>query len=330
MANDFNDGVKAGFVGASTGAAIAGAGAAIGAAAGAALGPFAVIAAPVGAAVGALLGFFVGLFENKQTPEQLAAAQAAHEKAVAQALASTDLLKFNVIKLGQFAWGSPPSLAFQSMLHREAEANPAWAPIIEEYIKAVHDASDKTHMADSDPHFKKLQAFLLALAGMGPTFAADPMVYMTPPLSTVFGPALAAAGINISDPDVLKMMRGNYDVGQAAVAIPRTKIGTIPIARKSLGVRSGGKAPIDQRAFSTKIAPNGVISYAMAPEAAAQEWYKAEPYASQHGVPLLAVWPYGLDADRFALPPPKTSKTAADVAKIGVPLAVGAALLFFL
>lgn len=119
----------------------------------------------------------------------------------------------------------------------------------------------------------------------------------------------------------------------ASDAIPRTSIGGIPITRRSVGANSGGKIAIDQRAFSPKIAPYGVVSYAIAPNTATQAWYTKEPYASSHGVPLTALWPYGLDADRFALPPRPILGAIAGlptVVKVGAPAAAVAALLFFL
>lgn len=317
MSDDFGKNVEAGVKAGATGAAIAGGAAAIGAAAGASLGPFAVIAAPIGAAVGALIGFFISLGGGPSEEEKRAAAQKSAELG-ARAREATALLAFDTIQLGNYPWGSPPSLVFVGQLQAIAEQHPTWADMINGYIKAARDT--KSNPPNSDPSFKKTQDFIVALANMNPSFAADPFVYLRPPLSSVFGPALAAVGINISDPSVLAMMRGAYE---KSVSAPRVRM-SFPITRASLNAKSGGRVAYDKRAFSS-LAPYGVGSFKMFPETAPDPSWTTD---DDHGNPLSAPWPYGLDADNFAKPPPTTTK-AAKVAKVAIPAAV-VALLFFL
>ena len=109
----------------------------------------------------------------------------------------------------------------------------------------------------------------------------------------------------------------------ASSAVPRfPNTGTIPIHRKSDTARMnaqnaaaglpGGNTRyiVDSRAFNPKIAPYGVISYALAPVSAQPGTDLAG--SPNYGVPLRSAWPWGLDADNFANPPPANIETLAN------------------
>jgi len=336
--------------------------AAVGLAIGAAVPPpFSAVAAPLGAALGALIGFFVGLAKRHEpTPEEIAAnnarAAATRQQAnemiaaasntaaglgnAAQAIMIQFPLFLAMAALNVYQGGKPIPDQFDDwiatsdagrILQQTAASHPAYAPLIGDFISSLRSLAKPQASTpgvtpvpfDQSPEGKsmmKLVDFFKALAQMPGDLDADPFAYLRPPMSQYMGPALAAAGVNISDPAVLNMIRGNYMLSRST---PRVKMG-IPIARASLNAKSGGRVALDKRAFATKIAPYGVGSFAMFPASAPDPSWTTD---NDHGAPLAAPWEYGLDADNFAKP---KGSTAATVAKIGVPIGIAAALLFFL
>ena len=341
-----SDGVKAG----ATGAAIAGTAAAIGAAAGASLGPFAVIAAPIGAAVGALIGFFVSLAGGPSKEEKARAAAAAEaarietaNKSWALAYAAKTLTTSVSLSLtGTGRTGDPVKDVEHDIMRKGGAAdalraveqkNPAYTPMIEALFNGLRVAAKqkdvKTRML-ALKQMKSLVSIFNAFASTPSDISADPFAYLRPPLSEMFGPALKAAGIDIADPKIIAAMRGNYDLSVAADAAPRKGLTALPIRRRSVGIASGGKIAVDGRAFSPKIAPNGVGSFKLFPESVppGADWMKGD---DTRGQPLSAAWPYGLDADNFAKPPGAlgiSTKTKV-VAAAGV-AGIAAYVLFFL
>lgn len=319
---DFSKAVSAGVAAGATGAGIAGTAAAIGAAAGASFGPFAPIAAPIGAAVGAIIGFLVSIFGGP-SEEERKAAQRAIEEGAQNARKTTALLSFSTKNLADMAWGSPASMVFVDQLRWQAEQNPGWKPVVDDYIAAVR--ASKYNPPSKDPDLQKFIKFMTAFGSVSPDLQTDPFVYLRPPFVEVFGPALAAAGINIADPKVIEAMRGNWDFGVAQEAKPRIKMG-IPIARASLNAKSGGRIALDKRAFAPSIAPYGVGSYKLFPDTAPSPSWAND---GDHGNPLSGPWPGGLDADNFAKPLGSSSKLAT-VVKVGAIGGIAAALIFFL
>jgi len=323
------DGVKAG----TTGAAVAGTAAAIGAMAGASLGPFAAVAAPIGAAIGALIGFFVSLTggPSKEERERAAAANAELAKKGREMSA---LLNFSAIQLGKMTWGTPISLVYVRQLQAQAKQNPGWAPMINAYIQAAHDT--KYNPPENDPAFKNLENFITAIASLSPTLALDPFVYLRPPMSVVLGPALKAAGIDISNPATIEMMRGNYDISAAAAVKYRPSPPVI--RRKSYQVKLGkifpGGKNYDQRAFDPVIAPYGLGAISMFPHLlAGTQLTSPEFQDGTWGAPIDAPWPYGLDSDNFAKPQVMPSAGLSRNQKVaGVGIGAGALIyiLFFL
>lgn len=214
--------------------------------------------------------------------------------------------------------------------------HPEYEPLVDGFISSVKQMTKEIVSQVTTPGQKpvdfgdspqgksmmKMRDFFHALSQMPGNLDSDPFAYLRPPMAQYMGPALASVGINISDPSVLELMRGNYNLG---VASPRKVIGGIPISRASLAKRSGGRVAMDKRAFSPKIAPYGVGSFAMFPASAPGPSWLGN---SDAGLPLSGPWQHGLDADNFAKPPSKI--TAANVAKVGIPAAVVIALLFFL
>lgn len=341
------DGAKAAATGTAVAGAVAGTAAAIGAAVGASLGPFAVIAAPIGAVVGALIGFFVSL-AGKPSKEELAKMAAAAEaarietanKAWALGYAAETLMTSVSLSLGGGGRTGNPVKDVEHDITRKGGAadalraveqkNPAYTPMIEALLNGFRVAArqpDAKSRSLALQQLKTLVGVFKAFAATPGDISSDPFVYLRPPLSALFGPALKAAGMDISDPTLLEKMRGNYDYGVEEAAKPRRVIGGSAIRRKSVGQASGGKMAIDTRAFAPKIAPYGVGSFAMFPESAPDPSWAGN---NQSGFPLQAPWPYGLDADRFALPKPKTVSPKVKVAAAGGAAALGIYLLFFL
>lgn len=338
------DGFKASATGAATGAAVAGTAAAIGALTGAALGPFAVVAAPIGAALGLLIGFFVSIGrKSAPTPEEIAAAKAKHEEAVKKVREMTSLFSWNSTALAKAdrtnTIGMIQFTSYLALLNLTKKENPAWAPIIDAYIKAVTASTYNPPL--KDPQLRKFRDFIQALAKASPTFTSDPMVYLRPPLSDVFGPALKAAGIDIANPKVIEIMRGNYDAVAAITMqykpspyLIRRKSYWLEWAKRTGKVRPAG--PWDTRAFDPAIAPYGLGSFKMFPQLLNQPgWFQytsPEFMDGTWGAPLAEPWPYGLDSDNFALPQgskrplsPKAKMAAAGVGTVGLIY-----LLFFL
>ena len=349
--------------GASVGGLVgAGTAAAVGLAIGAAVPPpFSAVAAPLGAALGALIGFFIGLGKKHQpTPEEIAAnnaraavARQEADKMIAAAsntaaglgnAAQVIMLQFPLwlasAALNTGFGGPPIQQQFDDwiatsdagrILSQTATNHPAYAPLIDDFIASLKSIAKpqaptpgvKPVPFDQSPDGKsmmKLVDFFKALSQMPGDLDSDPFAYLRPPMAQYMAPALAAAGVDIGDPAVLAMIRGNYLLSRST---PRVKMG-IPITRASLNAKSGGRIALDKRAFSAKIAPYGVGSFAMFPASAPNPSWAND---ADHGLPLAAPWEYGLDADNFALP---KSTTAATVAKIGVLGGIAAALIFFL
>lgn len=310
--------------------------------------PFDVMAAPIGAALGAMIGFFVGLAHHGPSPAELARAHAAHEKAVnAAALtghvlwtSSQYLLGFLQIHLALVtdpatrvakakAWIATSPNA--DNLKRLKAQEPAYGPMVDALFAGLLNGAANPGSGPA-ASLKKVVDFVSAFKSLPGQLGADPFAYLRPPMSSIMGPALAAAGIDINNPATIAILQGNYDFAAAAAAraaAPRKGM-TIPIARRSLGLASGGRIATDTRAFS-RLAPYGVASYAVAPESAPGPTWRGD---NGHGSPLRAPWPYGLDGDRFALPPsaPAMRATAptGQTTSALVPLGLGALALLLL
>lgn len=118
----------------------------------------------------------------------------------------------------------------------------------------------------------------------------------------------SASGGSAASGSASGLLSSMQNLLSASSAVPRFPItGTIPIHRKSDTARMNAAAGtnqyiVDSRAFNPKVAPYGVISYAMAKNASADPSLANSP---NYGVPLKSKWPYGLDADNFAKPPAK-------------------------
>lgn len=282
-----DDGLKA----SATAGAIVATAVGVGAAVGASFGPFAAIAAPVGAALGALIGFFVSLGKHTPSAEERAKAEAHNKEVAAQAGNINAML-------------ADP--AYQSLfvnLHNAVVNTPGFPTMLKDApIGAlVQYASNFVAGPGATPAQKAgAQAFgLLKTLSKLSTVATDPMAYFTDPtLKALVAPGLAKFGIDVNNPNALKLMQANY-------ANPPANEGTIPIVRKSqtdawnaANLAAGGpggasRYAVDSRAFNPKIAPYGVSSLPPV------------------GVPLKAPWPWGLDKDNFANPPPSDIESLA-------------------
>lgn len=281
-----DDGVK----GAAVAGGIVATGVAIGAAVGASFGPFAAVAAPVGAAVGALIGFFVSL--GKHTPTEAERQQAA----AAAAKAKTEAANIDAM-MNDPAYAS----LFKNIHDALAPLLPLGAGYSQPVGNMVKLIGDVKAYPNASPQLKAgAQAFRLVktIARMS-SVAADPLAYFTDPtLKALIGPGLQKVGIDVNNPNALKLMQANY-------ANPPINTNFIPIVRKSqtdawnaANLAAGGpggasRYSVDSRAFNPKIAPYGVSSLPPV------------------GVPLKAPWPWGLDKDNFANPPPADIESLA-------------------
>ncbi len=369
---------RGGNFGTAAGVALAagGTGAAIGGAIGAAVVPLSFLTAPMFAAAGAAIAgigaFLFTLFKKSSpTPEELAAAQAAHEAAVLAmakpaAFFSTAAHEYVGVwpKLREWSkalagtgQGSSLGIVEQGLIMREkenmaaiAKDHPEWAGMVNNLIAMVDWQIDHPS-AEAEAGLDEMVKIIDALANMNPELGADPLVYLRSPLSEKFGPALAAAGINIADPKVVAMMRANYDAGAAKAAYSAFPM-SIPITRKS--VADAKNAAAGNPKYTAK------ANHGVAPWKLVQWWFddwqangpttvcaydtrafpenqqlKGERVIAPYGVdpggtPLTAPWPYGLDADNFALPKPKSIVTPTHVVVGGGILALGLGALFFL
>ncbi len=345
--------------GAKWGGTIGAAGAAaIGLAIGAAVPPpFSAVAAPLGAALGALIGFLVGLSKKHVYTAQEIAANNARAAVVrqqqAQAVAAAagtakgigtaaqEMLRIASVEgatatLGGFFGGMSREQALDQWMHNSEQGqvlllaeqtHPEWAPMIDNLMATVKQIATAPPLPKGTDFTKtanyasmtKMVDFMNALSQMPGDLDQDPFAYLRPPMSQYMGPALDAVGVNIADPAVVAIMRGNYE---AMRSTPRVKM-AIPIARASLNAKSGGRIALDKRAFAPSIAPYGVGSFKLFPSTAP---YPDQAADDDHGTPLAAPWPHGLDADNFAKPPLASS----NLVKVGVPVAAVAGLLLFL
>lgn len=256
MSNVTED-IKAGVEGAGVGGAAAATAAGIAAAASLAIPPpFGEMAAPFAAALGAMIGVFVSWAKRdaqaeKLRVQRLETAANAHAKMLAEtagtgpailAAAKSFRSEFGYLAKGGEYVGKGVSLAglrFQVdqwtkdsdaavTLRALADQYPQYAPMVNQMFagaKAIVEdyKNGKRHLEN----MQKVADFIAAIGSMPGDLSADPFVYLRPPLSNMFGPALNAAGINIADPQTLAILRGNYDA--ATIDFSQAKWGTLQL-----------------------------------------------------------------------------------------------------
>lgn len=242
--DDIKNGVVSAAEGAAAGTAIIGSAAAIAATASLAIPPpFGEMAAPFAAALGAMIGLFIS-WGNKSAADEklrlqnLQKGRDAHQKMLADtagtgpailAAAKSFQGEFGYLAKGSAYVGhgiSLDGLRYQVndwIKHDDAAVTlrdlatkyPQYAPMVNQLFagtKAIVEdyKNGKAHLAN----MQKVCDFIAAIGSMPGDLSADPFVYLRPPLSNMFGPALAVAGINIADPQALSILRGNYDAAQ--------------------------------------------------------------------------------------------------------------------
>jgi hypothetical protein len=263
---DFEKGVEGAVQGAAVGtsAAVA-AGAIAGLIAGSAAGPFGPIVGPIAAGVGAVIGFLVGLFkQKKKTPEEQAAELAAAQKAHAQAKAK----------------------AVEALANLNNPAYPNRALPLQTLMGFLDKKSKE-----------RLVAGWKRLAGLPDGMDAQAWLAF-PEVRQALRDDLAKQGIVLNDAQIAAGLEQAQQAA-AAAATPRRGLPGLPIRRRSVGLRSGGRLAVDTRAFSKTIAPYGVGSFKLFPNAAPADWMRGD---DTRGIALTGPWPLGLDQDRFALP----------------------------
>lgn len=257
VTEDIKNGLEGAAAGAAAGGSVAATGAAIAAAASLAIPPpFGEMAAPFAAALGAMIGIFCAWAKRDAAAEKLRLqrleiASNAHAKMLAEtagtgpailAAAKSFRSEFGYLAKGGEYVGKGVSLAglrFQVdqwtkdsdaaiTLRALADQYPQYAPMVNQMFagaKAIVEdyKNGKRHLEN----MQKVADFIAAIGSMPGDLSTDPFVYLRPPLSNMFGPALNAAGINIADPQTLAILRGNYDA--AAIDFSQAKWGTLQL-----------------------------------------------------------------------------------------------------